>query len=163
MRPGPPKPRKTKPSSRRSAKAVIGWSEYVDFVDWHIKGIHAKVDTGARTSALHVEDLRLLDNGEVEFRVVLSRKEGGRRVTIVAPVLRWARVRSSTGHYTRRCFVRTRVRIGPVEKEIELSLISREKMLYRMLLGRQALKRDFVVDVSKRQTLGDKSKRKKMK
>ena len=70
-------------------------------------------------------------------------------------------MRSSTGHYTVRCFVKTRIRLGPVEKEIELSLVSRERMLYRMLLGRRALARDFLVDVSRRRVLGERVKAKK--
>jgi hypothetical protein len=145
------------------SKTVIGWSEHVDFPDWGILDLHAKVDTGARTSALHVEDIEVLDDGRVRFQVVLSRKNNGRRVEVCAPIVKWARVRSSTGQFRRRCFVQTRVRLGHVEKVIEISLVSREKMIYRMLLGRKALERDFVVDVSKRRTLprsGKSSKRK---
>lgn len=149
-----PDPQPSRP--RRVAargKTVIGWSEHVDFPDWGIVDLHAKVDTGARTSALHVEEIDVLADGRVRFQVVLSRKDNGRRVEVCAPIVKWARVRSSTGQYKRRCFVRTRVRIGHVEKEIDISLVSREKMIYRMLLGRKALERDFVVDVSKRRTL----------
>ena len=144
-------------------KTVIGWSEYVAFPDWGIDRLPAKVDTGARTSALHVENLQLLDSRHVRFEVVLSRKHSHRRVQVCAEVLKWARVRSSTGHYHTRCFVRTRIRIGPVEKVIELSLASRERMLYRMLLGRKALEKDFLVDVSKRRTLGKPKKTKRKK
>jgi hypothetical protein len=83
---------------------------------------------------------------------------------VKAPVVKHGRVRSSTGHWTVRYFVKTRIRIGPVEKEIEISLVSREKMMFRMLLGRKALERDFVVDVTKRHALSEpsvKSNRKK--
>jgi hypothetical protein len=139
-------------------KTGIGWTEYVDLPDWAITGLHAKIDTGARTSALHVEDLTPLPDGWVLFHVILSRKHAHQRVEVRAPVTRWGRVRSSTGHYSTRCFVTTRVRLGPVVKEIEISLISRERMLYRMLLGRQALAKDFVVDVSRRHVMGGKPK-----
>jgi len=135
-------------------KTIIGWSEYVELPDWDISGIRAKVDTGARTSALHVESLEVLPNDEVRFEVVLSRRNKKRRVSVVAASLKKARVRSSTGVYRKRCFVMTRIRIGPVEKEIELSLVSREKMIFRMLLGRKALEHDFLVDVSHRTLLG---------
>lgn len=135
-------------------KEIIGWSEYVDFPDWGIRNLRAKVDTGARSSALHVENLRESEDGIVRFDVVLSRKNVQRRRHIKAKVLKWARVRSSTGIYRTRCFVKTRIRIGPVEKEIELSLVSRERMIYRMLLGRKALERDFLVDVSRKKVLG---------
>ncbi len=134
-------------------KHTLGWLEQIALPDWGIEGIEAKVDTGALTSALHVEDLTLLKNGKVRFRVVLDCDRPGGGVLVRAPVLKWARVRSSNGDYTRRCFVRTRVELGPVSKEIDLSLVSREKMLYRMLLGRKALKHDFIVDVSRRHLL----------
>ena len=142
---------------KKKKKTVIGWSEYIDFPDWHIRGLKAKVDTGARSSALHVEELVEIEPGVVSFYVVLNRKSRSRR-HVQAPIVKWARVRSSTGIYRRRCFVRTRVAIGAVEKEIEVSLVCREKMLFRMLLGRQALRRDFVVDVNKRAVLGRPSK-----
>lgn len=138
------------------AKTVIGCSEYVQFPEWDIDTVQAKVDTGARTSALHVEDIERLNNGRVRFHVMVGRRPPFRRVEVTAPVVKYARVRSSTGHYAMRVFVRTRVRIGPVEKDIEISLVSREKMMYRMLLGRRALERDFLVDVSRRRVLGGK-------
>jgi hypothetical protein len=147
-------PASDSPKKVKRKKTVIGWSEYVDFPDWHILGLKTKVDTGARTSALHVEDLTEVEPGVVSFYVVLSRKNSERRRHVQAPVVKWAKVRSSTGVYKKRCFVKTRVRIGEVEKQIEISLVSREKMLFRMLLGRQALRRHFVVDVSKRTVLG---------
>ncbi len=131
-------------------KVTIGWSESVDFVDWGISRLNAKVDTGARTSALHVEDMEYLPDDYASFDVVLSRIKSHRRKHVLAKISRWAKVRSSNGQYTTRCFVRTRIRIGPIEKEIELSLVSREKMSFRMILGREALERDFVIDVSRR-------------
>ena len=144
-------------------KAVIGWSVDVGFPDWDIPPVRAKVDTGARTSALHVEDLVRLPHGRVSFDVIVGRKPPYKRVSVCAHVVKWGRVRSSTGHYTTRCFVRTRVRIGPIGKEIEVSLVSRERMLYRMLLGRKALEKDFLIDVSRRRTPKLKKKRKAKK
>lgn len=140
-------------NGKRQTKTVIGWSEYVEFMEWGLGRMRAKVDTGARTSALHVEDLEELPDGRVRFHVVRSRSDRHPRVEVVAPVVKWARVRSSTGFFRKRCFVRTRVRIGNVEKEIEISLVSREKMIFRMLLGRKALEHDFLVDVSHKHTL----------
>lgn len=146
----------------RKNKVLVGWSEYVDLPDWEIKDLKAKVDTGARTSALHVEDLVQLPDDWVEFYVVVSNRKVIRRRHVRARVLRWSRVRSSTGVYRKRCFVRAKLRLGGVEKEIELSLVSREKMLFRMLIGRKALEHDFLVDVGKRSIHG-KPKRKKVK
>lgn len=129
---------------------VIGLAEYVDFPAWNIRNLRAKVDTGARTSALHVENIREVGHGRVQFDVRLHRKRTDRRVTIEAPVLRRGRVRTSSGHAEARIFVSTLVRIGPVAREIELSLVDRGSMIFRMLIGRSALAHRFVVDVTKR-------------
>ncbi len=145
-------------SDKPRGKTVIGWVVNLDLPDWEIRKLRAKVDTGARTSALHVENLKVKRNGKVSFEVVLSRKDREKRVTVEAPIVRRGRVRSSTGDYTRRIFVKTRVKVGAVEKEIEISLVSREKMLFRMLLGRTALARHFLVDVSKRASAKTKKK-----
>ncbi len=140
---------------------IIGWTEYVDFPDWGIKGLKAKVDTGARTSALHVDDLQDLGDGHVRFTVVTKRNNPSGDLGVIAPILKWAKVRSSTGIYRKRCFVTARVIIGPIVKNIELSLVSREKMLFRMLLGRKAIERDFLVDVSKRSVITAKPRKRK--
>lgn len=137
-------------SHEMNTKAVIGWVEYIDFPEWDISGVKAKIDTGARTSALHVEELEVLSPKRVRFQVVYSRRAPFRRKTVTARVVKKARVRSSTGEYSERFFVMTRIRIGEIEKEVEVSLVSRESMLFRMLLGRKALERDFLVDVGKR-------------
>lgn len=130
----------------KKERVVIGWNEYVDLPDWKITGLKAKVDTGARTSALHVDDISELSRDRVRFDVILHRKHTDRRVTIEVPVLRRASVRSSTGLKETRYFVKTRIRLGTVEKEIEVSLAARGPMLFRMLLGRNALTGDFLID-----------------
>lgn len=139
---------------RPPRKTTIGWTEYVELPEWDIQAVKVKVDTGARTSALHVESLRETEPGWVEFFVILTTKGPRVRHRVHAQVVKWAKVRSSTGDYRHRCFVRTKIKLGPIVKEIEISLVSREKMLFRMLLGRKALEKDFVVDVSKRSLLG---------
>ena len=142
-----------KKTRRQKDKIVLGWSEHISFPDWNIQNLAAKVDTGARTSALHVENLKILKSGRAKFEVVLDEHHPEDVMLVKAPVLKWAKVRSSNGHYQKRCFVRVRARIGPVEKLIDISLVSREKMVYRMLLGRRALQNDFLVDVSRRHLL----------
>lgn len=137
----------------KTPKTTVGRSEYIDLPEWGIHDLLAKVDTGARTSALHVEDLQRLPGNRVGFRVILSRSKKSRSVHVEADVVKWAKVRSSSGHYSMRCFVRTLAKLGDVEKEIEISLDSRDQMNYRMLLGRKALAKDFVVDVAKQHAL----------
>ena len=140
---------------------LIGWTEFVDLPDWGVKRLRAKVDTGARTSALHVENIEELPRGFVRFDVVLHRKKRDRRVHIKARISRRARVRSSTGHQSERLFVKTTLRLGTVEKEIEVSLVDREKMIYRMLLGREALRGPFLIDVDRRMVQQPKRKKRR--
>jgi hypothetical protein len=143
---------------KQSDLPVIGLAEYVDFPAWKIYRLRAKVDTGARTSALHVENIRDLGHGRVRFDVRLHRKRTDRRVTIEAPVLRHGRVRTSRGVSETRIFVSTSVKIGPTVREIELSLVDRGNMIFRMLIGRSALAHRFLVDVSRRFALNPKKR-----
>jgi hypothetical protein len=140
---------------------VIGWSELVDLPDWGVRRLRAKVDTGARSSALHVENVEELPRDFVAFDVVLHRKKRDRRIRVRTRIRRRGRVRSSTGHLTRRLFVETTLRIGPVEKTIEVSLVDRERMIHRMLLGRSALSGPLLVDVDRRDALGAPRRRSK--
>lgn len=145
----------------RREPVVIGWTEFVDLPKWGVKNLRAKVDTGARTSALHVENIEELPRGFVRFDVVLHRQKRNRRVHVKAKVSRRSGVRSSTGHKSQRLFVETTLRLGPVEKRVELSLVDRQKMIHRMLLGRAALTGPFLVDVDRRMTLRPKRRKKK--
>lgn len=138
------------PPPQDEAIVRIGWSELVDLPDWHIRGLRAKIDTGARSSALHVDDLKLLSRNRVSYQVVLHRSDHDRRVRVVEKIVRRARVRSSTGAYTHRIFVRTHLRLAGVEREVEISLVDRGDMNFRMLVGRTALEGRFVVDPSHR-------------
>jgi hypothetical protein len=142
---------------------VIGWTEYVDLPRWGVNRLRAKVDTGARSSALHVENLRELPRGYVSFDVVLHRRKRERHVQVHTKVLRRSVVRSSTGEGMRRIFVSTVLRLGPVQKEIEVSLVDRGEMIHRMLLGRSALSGPFLIDVDRRLALGTPPRRKRKK
>lgn len=132
---------------------MIGVTEYVDIPAWRILRLRAKIDTGARSSALHVENIRELGGGRVRFDVRLSRSESDRRVTVESRIARRGQVRPSSGEPEERIFVAVKVRIGPVEREIELSLVDRGRMIFRMLIGRRALAEAFLVDPGRRYVL----------
>jgi hypothetical protein len=134
------------------AKKLIGWREKVDLPEWGVKNVLAKIDTGAKTSAIHVENARHTKPGKVAFDVVRSRKKNAKRTTVEADIVRETRVKSSSGHANERIVVATTMRIGDHEKRIELTLVSRPHMICRMLVGRTALEGDFLVDVSLRHT-----------
>lgn len=131
-------------------RVLIGWTEMIDLPEWGIKRLRAKVDTGARTSALHVENIRELPRDQVSFDVILHRAKRDRRVHVKAPIERRGRVRSSNGHLSSRIFVRTTIALGGVTRSIEVSLVDREQMVHRMLLGRAALMGAFLIDVDRR-------------
>jgi hypothetical protein len=139
-------------SSIASRRLIIGWNEYVALPEWGVRRLRAKIDTGARSSALHVDDLETRPGDRVSFAIVLSRRHP-RRVRVTAPISRIGRVRSSTGHGGTRYFVRTMVRLGPIERAVEMNLVDREGMIFRMLLGRTALA-GVLVDASRGRLLG---------
>ena len=142
---------------KRPEPRIIGVAEYVDFPDWGVRRLSARVDTGAATSALHVENVRELTGSRVRFDVRLRRTDAGPRVTVEAKVSRRTTVRSSAGHSDARLFVKTWIVLGGYEQLIEVGLVDRRHMLYRMLLGRSALEKRYLVDVTKRYALGTRS------
>jgi len=146
-----------------SEKLSLGWLERVSFPNWHISGIKAKIDTGARTSSLDVDHITRLDKKKVRFNVVLSKTPKLKKITITARVSRIAKVKSSPIHHEERIFVMADINLGPVRKEIEVNLIDRSNMVYRMLLGRSAIKGEFLVDVSRKYLLSKKKKLNKTK
>ena len=139
--------------TKKEKKTVIGWREYVDLPEWGIRGIRAKVDTGARTSSLHVEDVEELSGGRLSFYVVLNEKSR-RRKHVVARSIKQGKVKSSIGIQTHRWFVQTKLVIGGHVYHTEFSLVAREGMNFRMLLGRKVLEYDFLVDVEHSFLLG---------
>jgi hypothetical protein len=129
---------------------VIGWREPVALPRWRIGRLKTKVDTGARTSSLHVRGVEDVGAGRVRVEAVVSvRRVGGRvlfrRVPLECEIARETVIRSSTGKTQQRYVVRTLARMGDLEREIELTLVCRRRMRCRLLLGRTALE-GFVVD-----------------
>jgi len=137
-------------SSGGATPLIIGWREWIALPEWGVKRIKAKVDTGARTSVIDVKHVEELPNERVRFELVTSRNVKRRPVIVEAEIVRRTRVKSSFGDAHDRLIVRTRMMLGNVEKDVELSLVSRKSMLCRMLLGREALSPEFLVDSSRR-------------
>ena len=135
---------------------VLGWKEYVAFVDWPLRRVKAKIDTGARTSALDVLSYTLDDGRSgmmATLRLALDPRDPSRIQEIATPVLQMVVVRNSTGMREQRPLVETTLRLGPVTKRVRLTITNRANMRFRMILGRKALEGDFVVDVSKKYLL----------
>jgi len=144
-------------------KPIIGWREWVGLPDFDIKHIKVKVDTGARSSSLHVFDLHEYEKkGDtwVSFKVHPVQRNTVSTVDVDAKVLEYRRVRSSSGKSSIRPVVITSIELLGESWPVELTLASRDKMGFRMLLGREAFRSRFLVDAG-RSYYNGKPKRKK--
>jgi len=137
-------------SAKSSTPITIGWLEKVSFPDWGINKLIAKIDTGAKTSSIHAENIVEREDGQIEFDIITRIGHDNKIVHIVCPFTRKTSVRSSSGRAQNRYVVKTHMRLGGVEKEIEITLTSRKKMLRRVLIGRTTLANSFIVDVSQK-------------
>ncbi len=146
-----------------SSPIRIGWKEQVGLPEWGITGIEAKADTGARSSAVDVKSLEIVDEEYVRFEVALSRTDRKQTVPVTARLKRRSKVKSSSGHVSERVVVETELELGSVRKTIDVSLICRKRMLCRMLIGRTALQADFLVDSSASYVVSEPTPRRKKK
>jgi len=131
------------------AKKTIGWREWVSLPDFNIKRIKAKIDTGARTSALHASKITpFTKDGAAYVRFVVHPLQRKRKpsATCVALVIDHRRIMDSGGRSEERYVVRTVLTLGQTQWPVELSLTNRDQLGFRMLIGRQALRRRYVVD-----------------
>lgn len=128
----------------RNHLLTVGYVEEIDLPEWRVFGLPAKLDTGALTSALHVENISEWEDGWITFDVPFEGQHG--RVHVEARLARRAQVRSTSGTVSWRLFVETQLCLGPIDRRIEVGLVDRGGMNYRMLLGRAALAGSCTVD-----------------
>ena len=142
-----------------AALPVLGWKEEVSLPEWGVERLRAKLDTGARSSALHVEDLEEIGEHHdhdhdgplpvVRFHLLVGPRGRPRRLEIEAPIVGHRFVRDTRARTERRPVVRTRVTAGPLDALADVTLTDRSGMNFRMLLGRLTLERRCVVDPSR--------------
>jgi hypothetical protein len=136
-------------TKKKAPPLLIGWREWAAFPEFKVKRIKAKIDTGAKTSALHAFNLETRRRGGVdyaEFTLHPLQKKARPEKFCAAPIVdkRW--IRSSNGMVEERFIIRTLIRLGDREWPIDVSLTNRDSMGFRLLLGRDAFRKRFLID-----------------
>jgi hypothetical protein len=153
-------------NSNTNSILTIGWREWVELPSLGLPAIKAKVDTGARTSALHAFNLRpFIENDlqRIEFCTHPLQRNTDAVFNCKADVADKRIVTDSGGHKEERWVIKTPLSIGPYTWNIEVTLTVRDNMKFRMLLGRNALKNRAFVDSSTSYLVGKKPRKSKKK
>ncbi len=133
-------------------KTIIGWREWVALPELDVTRIKAKIDTGARTSALHAFNIQVYEQHEqkwVRFAIHPYQRNDTDILTCTCPVRAFRAVTNSGGVQEERVVIETRLALGTQTWPIEVTLTNRDQMGFRMLLGRTALKGHFLIDPGK--------------
>lgn len=132
-----------------SSLPILGWREWVGLPELHIAQIKAKVDTGARSSALHaytIDPYRKDGQRWVMFAIHPRQKNSDVSIECHAPIKDRRLVTDSGGHKQRRYVIETRLILGQSIITAEMTLTNRDGMLFRMLIGRTAMTNRFIID-----------------
>lgn len=130
-------------------KPMLGWREWVALPEFGIAQVKAKIDTGARSSALHAETIEPYRKGGenwLMFTVQPKQKQGEPLIECYAPIKDCRLVSDSGGHKQRRYVIETRLLFGQHLIQAEITLTNRDSMRFRMLLGRTAMNKHFIID-----------------
>jgi len=140
-------------ASKKRNLTIIGRLESIDFPDWDLFGIDAKIDTGAYTSSLHCHHIKAYEkDGEqlVRFNLLDPSHETYNDKLFELPIHRKKVVKSSNGSTEERFVVKTQVKLFDKPLTAELSLTDRSEMRYPVLVGRKLINGRFLVDVSQK-------------
>lgn len=141
----------------KKTPTVIGWREWVSLPELGGAVVRAKIDTGARTASLHAFGLEIFEKDGKEyarFAIHPDHKSPGPAVIVETPVLGHRSVRNPGGRNEERPVIRTKLVIGRYRFMSELNLTRRDNMGMPMLLGRQTVRRRFVVDPGRSYLIG---------
>ncbi|MEM0899490.1 MAG: RimK/LysX family protein [Pseudomonadota bacterium] len=128
---------------------TIGWEEWISLPDLGLPALKTKVDTGARTSALHasvIEPFGSTANPQVRFLIQPNPDDPRLEITCSAKVVDQRNVTSSNGETELRFVIRTQLQIGERTWPVEVTLTNRESMAYRMLVGRTSIPEDVILE-----------------
>ncbi len=144
-------------------KLVVGWHEWCALPKLGLPSIKAKIDTGAKTSALHAFDIQPYhQHGKMHVKFSVHPIQGDNKLLMEckAVVVDVRHVMSSNGHKEKRFVILTPVALGDRQWDIEVTLSNRDPLTFRMLLGREALSHQVIVDPFRINCQGKMSKRK---
>jgi hypothetical protein len=145
-------------TSRGKPPLRIGWCEWVALPSLGVGAVRAKIDTGAKISAIHVWRLREKSIGgvpHVEFYLHPLESLREPEIFCSAPIAGWRVIKSSNGIGARRIIVRTKLRMGKRTWPIDLSLADRDQMGFRLLIGRDALGERALIHPAREHLLGE--------
>lgn len=132
---------------KKTTPTVIGWREWTQLSELTPVPVKAKIDTGALTSSLHAFRLEEIDGGDrVRFEVHPHQRSRRDAVTVECVVTDRRPVRSSNGQSQVRPVIETPLRLGGMLRVVELTLTNRDEMGFRLLIGRRALRRRYLVN-----------------
>jgi hypothetical protein len=136
---------------KQPEKKMVGWREWIHLPELSPMPIKAKIDTGAKTSTLHAKNIVIQQKPRKKFVSfeLYPAKRSKTRIHVRCELIDQRKVKSSVGNTTERPVIRTDVLIGEDRFPIELTLVNRSMMGYRMLLGRRALKKKYIVNPSR--------------
>lgn len=140
------------------SRPVIGWREWLALPEFGVERIKVKVDTGARSSSLHAFDMKVFErDGEewITFSIHPNQRDDRVSLRVEAPLYDRRQVRPSTGKAKERPVILMQVVLGDVTWPIETTLVRRDMMGFRMLLGRQAVRGRYVVDPGRSYLAGE--------
>ena len=131
-------------SKSRHKSVLIGWREWISFPDNGNFSIKAKIDTGARTSAVHATHIREMEKNDekwVKFRLYQS----GKYLFVEAPIIEYRKITNSFGVSEQRPVIDIKIKLGKNSWKTEVTLARRSGMTYPMLIGRNSLKNNYLV------------------
>lgn len=150
-------------SSREPPLIVCGWREWASLPQLGVASVKAKIDTGARSSAIHAFDVEVFQRDQrdwVRFAIHPLQRRDDHEVNTESPILERRVIRSSNGETSERIVIRTGLTLLGQSFSIDLTLANRDEMGFRMLVGREALRERFLVD-SSQSFLGGRHRRKR--
>jgi hypothetical protein len=140
-----------------SEHTILGWREWICLPSLHLVPLKAKIDTGAKTCALHafyVEPFVREARAWVRFGIHPRLRHRNAVVHCEAPLVDRREVMDSGGHRELRCVIDTELQLGHQRFRAQVTLTDRETLQYRMLIGRNALRGRFLVDSTRSYSMG---------